>query len=234
MVEDRTVLHKPLQYILGTQPFCGLEIVTRPPVLIPRWETEEWTNRIIELLRPRLSSSKPPFRILDVCTGTGCIGLALAAHLPKDSVEITGLDISNDAITLAQENLLIHKSMIKNPIEFHQKDIFQYERDSTFNLIVSNPPYISHEEYKNIDPGVKDWEDPRALVTEEDGTRIHKRIIHVAKYCQPVFDDVPRVVMEIGGTHQISRLTKEMEDNELHNTTIWKDLAEKDRVIAAL
>ncbi|KAG1121915.1 hypothetical protein G6F42_011968 [Rhizopus arrhizus] len=165
-----------------TQPFCELDIVTRPPTLIPRWETEEWTYKVIEMLKNQLSTVQKPLRILDVCTGSGCISLALAKHLPKDSVHITGLDISTKAISLSHHNLDLHRSQLQNPVEFHVQDVFQYTPQDDIHLIVSNPPYITDEEYETLDPDVKNWEDARALVAPDQGTRVHQGVIQVAKY----------------------------------------------------
>ncbi|KAG2236964.1 hypothetical protein INT48_002033 [Thamnidium elegans] len=230
-IDQRVNQYKPLQYILGsTQPFCELDIVTRPPTLIPRWETEEWTFKVIKLMHQHLDQSRP-LRVLDICTGSGCIALALAKHLPKDSAEIIGLDISNKAIDLANHNLNLHKSDLQNSVEFQQKDLFDLDLNgSNINLVISNPPYITHQEYESLDPDVKYWEDSRALVTDDQGTHIHKKIIQLAKYCQPL-DNIPRLLMEMGGTHQVNTLTKQMQLNGFNNITVWKDLAEKDRVI---
>ncbi|KAI7894139.1 S-adenosyl-L-methionine-dependent methyltransferase [Mucor mucedo] len=231
-INQRVFDHKPLQYILGSQPFCDLDIVTRPPILIPRWETEEWTYKVIQLMHQYLDKSRP-LRILDICTGSGCIALALAKHLPKDSAQIIGLDISNKAISLANHNLNIHKLSIRNAVEFREKDVFNLDLKEPVDMIVSNPPYITHDEYNSLDPDVKEWEDPRALVADEQGTRIHKRIIQVAKHCRPYNNDLPRLFMEVGGTHQIKPLTEEMQINGLNDIEVWKDLADKDRVIVA-
>lgn len=172
-----------------------------------------------------------PLRVLDMCTGSGCIALALAKHLPKDSAEIIGMDISNKAIDLANHNLNLHKLNLQNSVEFQQRDLFDLDLNgSNINFVISNPPYITHQEYESLDPDVKDWEDSRALVADDQGTHIHKKIIQLAKHCQPL-DNIPRLMMEMGGTHQINTLTKQMQLNGFDNITVWKDLAEKDRVI---
>lgn len=176
-------------------------------------------------------SKTNPIRILDLCTGSGCIALALAKHLPKDSAQIIGLDISSKAVSLANHNLGVHNSSIQNSVQFQQKDLFQLQLEEPINLIVSNPPYITHKEYESLDPDVKDWEDSRALVADEEGTHIHKKIIDVSKYCRPYASSIPRLVMEMGGTHQIKCLAEEMDKNEFKNIEVWKDLAGKDRVI---
>ncbi|KAI9256693.1 S-adenosyl-L-methionine-dependent methyltransferase [Sporodiniella umbellata] len=194
-VDQRVIQHKPLQYILGTQPFCELDIVTRPPTLIPRWETEEWTDRLIELLKRYVGPGK--MRILDACTGTGCIALALSSGLPKDSVEITGIDLSRRAIELSEHNRALHASRLRNPVRFEQRDLMDSCASYPFDLIVSNPPYVTHEEYKELTPDVKQWEDKRALVADDQGTRIHRQLIEIASHCQPFHRQIPRTVFWI-------------------------------------
>ncbi|KAI8979308.1 S-adenosyl-L-methionine-dependent methyltransferase [Mycotypha africana] len=174
-----------------------------------------------------------PVRILDLCTGTGCISLALAKKLPKNTVEITGIDISAAAIALAKENFALHKESLNNPVTFEQKDIFQLDSHDVepYQLFVSNPPYVTHDEYATLEPCVRDWEDKRALVADEQGTSIHKRIIDLSRHSKPYAENTPYVFMEIGGAHQVKVLMQTMQQAGLHNISIWKDLADRDRVI---
>lgn len=185
---------------------------------------------MIKLMHRHLNTSRP-IRILDICTGSGCIALALAKHLPKDSAQIIGLDVSKKAVSLANHNLDVHQTSIRNTVEFRQKDVFHLDLKEPFDLIVSNPPYITHDEYNSLDPDVKEWEDSRALVADQQGTHIHKRIIQVAKHCRTYAEGLPRLIMEMGGTHQIRLLTEEMKHSGFKDIVVWKDLADKDRVI---
>ncbi|CAG8815932.1 29738_t:CDS:2, partial [Racocetra persica] len=252
-VNERVEKSKPLQYILGTQPFCDLEIITKPPVLIPRWETEEWTSRLIALLKPRFStnttfaSQKSSFKIIDICTGSGCIALALSNALPKNSCYINGVDISNDALSLANLNLSIMDSCkkIHNHVEFFHFDIMKstdeqiYEfmqKSNGYDLVVSNPPYISHDEYLTLDEDVRLWEDKLAMVADENGTIFHNRIAYLtARYLfkkNSPFTNVwknkiPQLVMEIGGSHQISSIVEELKKYNFKSVDIWKDSAGK-------
>ncbi|KAF7376357.1 PrmC-N domain-containing protein [Mycena sanguinolenta] len=100
---SRRVASEPLQYILGTQPFGSLSIKVRSPVLIPRPETEHWTIRLAELLRPTLDPARP-LSVLDIGTGTGCIPLLLCRLLPPGTIRAHGIDISPAAVKLAEEN----------------------------------------------------------------------------------------------------------------------------------
>ena len=174
-IEERTKKHKPLQYILGYVPFCDLQIFVKKPILIPRPETEEWCAWLIEKLSPIQNES---LKILDLCAGSGCITLALAKAFPYATV--FGVDINNDAIQLCEKNKTVNK--INNAI-FLKSDLYQElsQYKQSFDLIVSNPPYISEEEYKNLDKQVTEWEDKRALVASDNGFCIHKKIISGAK-----------------------------------------------------
>ncbi|KIP04200.1 hypothetical protein PHLGIDRAFT_15339 [Phlebiopsis gigantea 11061_1 CR5-6] len=97
----RRAAGEPLQYILGTQPFGPLSLLTRAPVLIPRPETEDWTFRLSALLTP---SPRKPVRLLDLCTGSGCIPLLLCRLWPPGAVRAYGVDIGTEAVQLATEN----------------------------------------------------------------------------------------------------------------------------------
>ncbi|KAF9954452.1 hypothetical protein BGZ72_004589 [Mortierella alpina] len=233
-VDQRTKGRKPLQYILGTQPFMDLEILVRPPTLIPRWETEEWTSRLATVLKsePGLLhqnkdfSTQPfyhprAFNILDLCSGSGCISLGLASALPKGSCNIIGVDVHPKAIELARENQIKNNQLLNhNRVLFRQADLQEPAAVDTFlryltedqekgyrshntvgtiqnndtvdpsptrlqslagyNLVVSNPPYIAHSEYETLEPEVALWEDPKALLADEEGLVFYPRIANVA------------------------------------------------------
>ncbi|MBS1988575.1 peptide chain release factor N(5)-glutamine methyltransferase [Candidatus Dependentiae bacterium] len=167
---QRVEEYKPLQYILGSVPFCDLTIQVRSPILIPRPETEEWVAWLIEQLKPLDTQG---LRILDLCTGTGCIALALARHLPGSIV--MGIDINPEAIALAQENQKAHN--LSN-VQFILSDLYAaLPQDMKFDLIVTNPPYLCPSEYDALSEDVKKWEDPRALVAQDRGMQLYQYII---------------------------------------------------------
>ncbi|KAJ2962617.1 hypothetical protein NQZ79_g2260 [Umbelopsis isabellina] len=239
MVTDRVEHHKPLQYILGTQPFCELDIITRPPTLIPRWETEEWVYRLLAYIKESVQTRQieKPLRVLDLCTGSGCIALALARHLPAHSAHIQAVDVSASALDLARLNAHELAPQLSNSVNFSSMDILSTNQfsDVPFDLIVSNPPYVTHAEYDALTPDVKNWEDPGALVAENDGMAFH---LHIAKAIgtRGILSPRlawPRLVMEIGGSHQVGPITNVLHENGLKNVQVWKDLAGKDRAIAA-
>ena len=172
-VSERVGNKKPLQYILGETPFCGLQIIVEPPVLIPRPETEEWTDWLINKLEP-VKNNK--LKILDIGSGSGCIALALAKSLPNS--KIIGIDIHPDAIALGEKNKILNK--ISN-VTFIKSDLYENLAGEKFDLIVSNPPYVSEKDFGELSPEVTKWEDKSALVANDDGFAIHKKIIENAK-----------------------------------------------------
>lgn len=180
MLKQRTEEKKPLQYILGSVPFCELNILVRPPILIPRPETEEWVSWLINLFDPVVKQE--PLKILDLCTGTGCIAFALAHALPETSV--IGIDINPEAIDLANDNKA--HNAIKN-VTFLCSDLYaSLNALQPFHLIVSNPPYITEKEYTSLEASVSSWEDPQALVAQHNGMAIYQRIIQEAhRYLTP-------------------------------------------------
>ena len=226
-ISDRTRRHKPLQYILGHTDFCGLRIRLRPPSLIPRWETEEWTFNLISdiksiVKKERLSSLK----LLDICTGTGCIALSLASHLsqiPNFSVKVHAWDISQQALLLARLNQRKLK-ISQDILQFHSINVFDdiqvddfVKKTGKFDLIASNPPYISSNEMKALDPDVLHWEDHKALIAGNNGLEFYSRILSL--HSRLLSNDLlskslPRFVFEIGGAYQKSGLEGFMSPNE--------------------
>lgn len=216
--------NKPIQYILGTVPFLDLTIKVRPPVLIPRPETEEWCAVLIEKLR----SCGHQFTMLDLCTGSGCIALALAQAFPKSSVYAS--DISPQALELAQENA--HLNNITN-VTFVHSDLYKAIPHQRFDLIVANPPYITPEEYRSLDASVTQWEDKKALVSDENGLHIiHEIIKNAPDFLQTTGHPCPQLWIEIGykQADSVSNLFKKygFEPHVLH------DMYDNDRVITGI
>jgi release factor glutamine methyltransferase len=220
--------HMPLQYLIGSVPFAGLEILVEPPVLIPRPETEEWCLNLIEQLKT-LENQK--LAILDMCSGSGCIALALAKALPAAKVYAT--DISKQAIALGKKNAIHNK--ITN-ITFLQSDLFkQLSPSFTFDIIVSNPPYIAESEWHTLDESVTKWEDKRALTAPENGLCLIEQIIkQAAHYIHPNNEmethHIPQLTIEMG--YQQGPVVKAlMEQHGFCYAEIKKDLAGKDRIV---
>lgn len=227
-LEKLITRNMPLQYLIGSVPFNDLEILVEPPTLIPRPETEQWCLYIIEHLQ-QLENKK--ITILDLATGSGCIALALAHHFPQ--AEVIGTDISATALSLAQKNAEHNK--ITN-ITFLHSDLFQsIPVGTTCDIIISNPPYISPDEWKQLDKTVTQWEDRAALIAPDSGLAIIKKIIKQAPHFIKQNNDmkqknIPSVVIEIGHQQgeQVRNLMEQAGYNEI---LVCKDLEKKDRFV---
>ena len=156
-VVGRLMNDEPIQYIVGSAYFSGMDFIVRPGVLIPRPETEELVDMIVN------SNKKSDLRILDACTGSGCIGIALARNLPFSKV--TAVDNSEKALEIARENA----TLLKAKIDIVNADINKYEPEpESFDIIVSNPPYIDEKEKADMERNVTDYEPAEALFVSDD------------------------------------------------------------------
>jgi release factor glutamine methyltransferase len=159
---------EPLQHIVGSVSFCGLEVSVNRHVLIPRPETELLAERAWKFLQ-----SVPDPSALDLCTGSGCLAIALAAHVP--TARICATDLSGEALAVARENVERHK--FGERIELRQGDGFAaVESQSKFSLMVSNPPYIPSAEVEKLEPEVRHYEPRTALDGGGDGLDFYRRI----------------------------------------------------------
>ncbi|MBS3806535.1 MAG: peptide chain release factor N(5)-glutamine methyltransferase [Bacteroidales bacterium] len=217
-------LGKPIQQILGETKFYDLTIKTSPAALIPRQETEELVDWMISDLKGTRA------RILDIGTGTGCIAIALARHLKNAQVE--ALDISQEALKLARENARLNGSNIR----FLQADIFKapspemHPTSGTYQVLVSNPPYIRESEKIRMHPNVLEHEPGEALfVSDEEPLIFYRQILEFADH---YLDQAGLIWFEINeafGKKMISLL----EDKGYHNIHLRKDINDKDRMIKA-
>ncbi len=206
---------EPLQYILGTQPFMGCMLAVSPAALIPRADTECLCEAALAVL-------KPGMRILDLCTGTGALAIALKKHCP--GVEVCASDLSEGALALARENAARNGTDVR----FFSGDLFTPLCDERFDLIVSNPPYIPRGELPGLQAEVR-FEPDMALDGGEDGLDFYRRIAaEVPKHLNPG----GWLMLEIGSTQaqDVSRLLREHGFSEIK---ILPDLAGLDRVVCA-
>lgn len=239
---------KPLQYIIGSQPFGGLDIECVPGVLIPRWETEMYTDHAASIIAERWGDEKwstsKPLRILDVCTGTGCIALLLHQLLfPRFSnLEILGIDVSYRGIALARRNKRrsIEKEHLRpeadSQIRFAEADVFDsnWLPHGKWDILISNPPYISPQSFHlDTSRSVRIYEPNRALVpglehlkaqqrTLSDsaiGDSFYPRLLEIAELI-----DSNMVVMEVADLAQAQRIaSKAVSKNSSVACHIWRD-----------
>jgi len=162
---------EPLQYILGSTSFCGLELSVSRHVLVPRPETEMLAERAWNFLGKLPPESQPC--ALDLGTGSGCLAIALAVRAPHARLAAT--DLSDEALNMARQNA--SRLKVATRIEFHRGDGFAaLNKDQRFDLIVSNPPYIATSEIQTLEPEVRDYEPRMALDGGPDGLDFYRRI----------------------------------------------------------
>mgnify|MGYP001466767582 FL=1 len=207
---ERRVGREPLQYILGTQEFCGLEFHVDPAVLIPRPETE----LLVEYVAQRISAEREA-TIVDVCTGSGCIAVALARLRPRARVIAT--DLSNPSFNVARQNAV--RYAVGERITWLEGDLLEalvgQELEGQVDVIVSNPPYIAEAEWATLQPEVRLFEPRGALVAGHQGTELHERLLQEAgRYLSPA----GAVIMEIGAGQApaMRRIIERMAEYRFH------------------
>jgi len=190
---ERRAAGEPLQYITGHQEFWGLDLVVTPAVLIPRPETEHAVEAALDLLRGMDSP-----QLVDVGTGSGCIALALASELPL--ARIDGVDISDAALDVAHRNAA--RLGLADRIAFWPSDLLERYLDGSpsFDLVVSNPPYVGDSEANKLQVEVREHEPHRALFGGgKEGLDIYRRLLPQAAR---VLKRNGWLVMEIGYTQE--------------------------------
>ena len=188
---NQRLKNKPLQYITGKTEFYGHQISVTPDVLIPRPETERLVDIAIDTIK---NLSKP--KILEVGTGSGCISIALGSA--KKDANILSLDVSDSALNIAKINT--KKNNISN-IKFLKLDFLESIPKGQYDLIISNPPYISKNEMKEIMLDVKEFEPKIALTDNNDGLEFYRRFSNKAK---KMINEKGSLILEVGiGSHPI-------------------------------
>ena len=219
---DKLVLRRldryPLQYILGEAPFCNRIFKVDPRVLIPRPETELLCEWALELL----SGVSFP-RVLDLCCGSGCLGLTVKAERPDASVTLS--DLSGDALNVTAVNA----ARFSLDVSVVQSDLFRDLAGSCFDLILSNPPYIPSGLCDSLQPEVR-AEPLLALDGGSDGCDLYRRLISTA----PAFlSDGGKLLMELG-INEADYLADILENSGWRNIVIRRDYAGVDRMILAM
>lgn len=232
----------PLQQILGSQEFMGLDFFVNEHVLIPRQDTETLVELVLEEQQGKQQEQQPeeqqkkqrgqqseeqsgkPRKLLDLCTGSGCIAISLAVKGGFESV--TATDLSEEALKVAERNARTHQV----PIRFFQGDLFSALPQSevkTFDIITSNPPYIPTAVIATLEPEVREHEPMMALDGTEDGLKFYRQI---AKEAGSWLKPGGSIYLEIG-YDQGEAVIGLLEDAGFTNVRVVKDLPGKDRVV---
>lgn len=216
----RRLKREPLQYILGSAPFMNLELEVDPAVLIPRPETE----LLVEFLVKTLPAGG---RLLDVGTGSGAI--ALAAVSERSDLAATALELSSAALAVARRNAA--KYRLEDRVDFRRSDLLEaLAPDESFDFIAANLPYVAADEYETLQPEVRDFEPVSALVADEDGLSLIRRLIPAAARHLP-----PGGILALEiGCRQGERVTRALAASRAYREIrVMKDYHDFDRFVIA-
>lgn len=219
-MRSRLLDSEPIQYVLGFCEFCGRRFAVAPGVLIPRPETEE----LVAASLSTLLSLPQPTRVLDLCTGSGCIAWSIAGELPSSAV--VGVDISPAALAIAESQF-----KTENPPKFICADILKTDEIPSwekFDLIVSNPPYIMEKEKSQMRANVLDYEPSLALfVPDEDPLLFYEA---VARWAVKLLKDSGVGLVEIN-EHLADETARLFCREGFEDTTVIRDIFSKNRIV---
>ncbi|MGH1365326.1 MAG: peptide chain release factor N(5)-glutamine methyltransferase [Calditrichia bacterium] len=217
----RRVEREPVQHILGYTEFMGYPIKVSREVLVPRPETEQLVDKLVEFCREHRIQDP---RIVDIGSGTGCIAIALKHLMPEAS--ITAIEKSGKALELAKQNAAENNV----DVQFISGDVFEVFNGEagSFNLIVTNPPYITQGDYDKLEPEVKNFEPIEALVGGADGLDFYRRLAPLAK---KLLSDDGSLFMEVG--YDQAEAVAALFAREGFKTNTAKDYNQIDRVVFA-
>lgn len=211
--------HKPIQYITGEAWFYKLKLSVSPAVLIPRPETEELIEELLRIL-----AKKKYLDIIDIGTGSGCIPIAIKKNI--NAVNITAIDVSDDALAIAKKNAITHATIIS----FKQLDFLDDTATATlekYDVIISNPPYITEKQHSTMDKNVTAYEPHLALFVKDEQPLIFYE--KIAAFALEHLNENGMIFLE---THE--ELAKEVAglfDDKLYEVAIKKDIFEKERMV---
>lgn len=212
---------KPIQYILGETTFYGLVFKVNDAVLIPRPETEELVLKALNWI------GKKRLRVLEIGSGSGCIAIALKKNAPN--IEIVSVDISANAITTAKENAIINNVTV----DFKQLDFLDIKNWmalGTFDVIISNPPYILEAEKSLMEPHVLEYEPHMALfVNNGDAQQFYRAI---ALFAQQNIEDIQAIFLELN--QQFATDTQQLFEQQNWQVQLQQDLNNNDRILICL
>nr|ADD93997.1 hemK protein [uncultured marine bacterium MedDCM-OCT-S11-C310] len=213
---------EPVAYILGDQEFYGHLFQVSPAVLIPRPETEHLVEKALGWCRDRGTDSP---KILDLCTGSGCVGLTLALELPKASVTLT--DLSPEALAVARHNADTHD--VDERVRFFEGDLFEsLPEGERFDLVLANPPYVEESFRGEMQKDVLDYEPHLALFAQDDGLNLIREIVTQS----PKYLNQPGLLAMEMGSGQSARV-RSLLGPSWKNPGIIQDLGGHDRIAYA-
>ena len=207
----------PLSHLVGFEYFYDRKFKVTSDVLSPRMETEELVYKVIDYIR---KNNLTNIKILDLCTGSGIIGITLKKELEEFDVKILASDISSRALTVAKENA----SSLEADISFVESDLFSNIQDM-FDIIVSNPPYIANDDKKTIKENVLNYDPHLALFADEEGMYFYRNIIEKSR---PYLNEKGIMFFEIGYDQKEKIIT--LGENNKFETVVYKDINGRDRI----
>ena len=218
---ERILKNEPLQYVIGNVNFYGNTFKCDNRALIPRPETEILVESVIQ----SKIWSKEKISILEIGTGTGCISISLAKL--REKISIDSIDISLKALDLAKQNYLLNN--VKEPINFIHTDFKNFKTTTIYDIIISNPPYISLKDWKDLSPSVKKYEPKSALIGGIDGTEFINLII---KKSELFLETGGEIFLEIG-FDQSPKVKDLLSSNGFNDINITNDIQNIPRIINA-
>ncbi len=217
LIDKHIEKNVPLSHLAGFEYFYDRKFKVTKDVLSPRMETEELIYKVIEYIK---SINKNNIKILDLCTGSGIIGITLRKELESKSLEVVASDISEEALKVAKENAIMNEAEVK----FIQSDIFENINEK-FDIIVSNPPYIAYNDKITMEDNVLNYDPHLALFAEEDGMYFYREIVENAK---EYLEEDGLVFFEIG-YDQREKILKLANENGF-KAEVYKDINGRDRM----
>ena len=229
---ERRCKRVPLQHITNRQNFFGYDFYVDSNVLIPRQDTEVLIEKILEVIEANFNVEiSSDISILDMCTGSGCIAITIYKELIKRgfNIDATAVDLSKEALAVTEKNVedLVGIKALNNTFHIIESDMFSnINNNRSYDIIVSNPPYIPTRDIEKLEPEVRDYDPIMALDGDTDGLRFYRRIIEESSnYLNNGF-----IAFEIGYNQgdDVKSLLEEKGYKDIH---IYKDLGGLDRVI---
>lgn len=211
---------EPLQYILGECEFMSLDFCVESGVLIPRSDTETLAEEVIE----KIDENKR-MKILDICAGSGCIGISIAHFRPNAYVDLA--DVSDKAIEIAEKNIV--RNNVQNRVKVQKMDILKECPKDKYDIVVSNPPYIETDVINTLQTEVREHEPHIALDGGEDGLVFYRRITKIAP---KILFKGGMLAFEIG--YNQGQAVRALMENEFRDVRVIQDLSENDRAVTGI